>query len=564
MHDGPEALRELEERLDALEKRVQRLEHPEEPESAMGMAQEADLTSGMPAAVSLAETAGWFPVLGRALLGIAGAYLLRAVVESGLLAPLPVAVLALAYTFGWVVWAVRMEARSQVEGSAYAATSVLILGPMLWELVLRFHAFGARASAVVLCGYVVAAGAIAWRRAFSIVPDVVFTGAAVIALGLAIATHALLAFVAALLLLTLLGKIYLLRGPHDWSRALVSLVTDAAVWLLIYIYSAPPAARENYAAAGATVLMMPGLLLFAMDAVAVTWTALGRGLELKVWQVLQAMLSFALAAASVLTFVRVGGAMGLGAACLILSTVCYAAAFGVFRRKAGARNFAVYATWSGGLLMAGLYWALPLEGAAIGLSVAALGAVILGVLQECGALEIQGAIFLGSGALAAGLPGFVARAFLTAQPERLTAGVAAVTVLGAGCYAVVRERVSEGWRAQLLHLVPALVAACGGVALLVHGTLGVIAHFIPPSEMHAVLTRTLALCVLALLLAFAGAHWHRLEVTRIAYAALIFMAVKLLYEDLRVGRMGLIAASIFVFAVTLIGVPRMAHPRAKH
>lgn len=564
MHDGPEALREIEERLDALEQRVRRLEHPEEPASAMAIALEADTTSGMQASVSLEGTAGWFPVLGRALLGIAGAYVLRAVVESGLLAPRPVAVLALAYTFGWVVWAVRMEGRSRAEGSAYAATSVLILGPMLWELVLRFHAFGARASAVVLCGYVVAAGAIAWRRASSIVPDVVFTGAAAIALGLAIATHALLAFVAALLLLTLLGKIYLLRGPHDWSRALVGLVTDAAVWLLLYIYSAPPAAREDYAAAGATTLMMPGVLLFAMDAAAVTWTAWGRGLDLRVWQALQAMLSFALAAASVLTFARMGSARGLGAACLILSAACYTAAFGVFRRRPGRRNFSVYAAWSGGLLMAGLYWTLPLEGAAVSLSVAALGAVILGVLQECSALEIQGAVFLGGGALAAGLPGYVARAFSAAQPEQLTAGVAAVTVLGAGCYAVARERVSEGWRAQLLHLVPALVAACGAVALLVHAALGAIAHFIPTSELHAVMTRTLALCVMALLLAFAGAHWHRLEVTRIAYAVLIFMAVKLLYEDLRMGRMGFIATSIFLFAVTLIGVPRMAHPRAKH
>jgi hypothetical protein len=46
--------------------------------------------------------------------------------------------------------------------------------------------------------------------------------------------------------------------------------------------------------------------------------------------------------------------------------------------------------------------------------------------------------------------------------------------------------------------------------------------------------------------------------TRIAYAALAFVAAKLLFEDLRHGRMEFIAASIFLFAVTLLGVPRLA------
>ena len=46
--------------------------------------------------------------------------------------------------------------------------------------------------------------------------------------------------------------------------------------------------------------------------------------------------------------------------------------------------------------------------------------------------------------------------------------------------------------------------------------------------------------------------------TRIAYAALAFLAAKMLFEDLRHGRMEFIAASFFLFAITLIGVPRLA------
>ena len=56
--------------------------------------------------------------------------------------------------------------------------------------------------------------------------------------------------------------------------------------------------------------------------------------------------------------------------------------------------------------------------------------------------------------------------------------------------------------------------------------------------------------------------------TRLAYVALAFVAVKLLFEDLRHGHMAFIAGSIFLFAVTLIAVPRLvrrgSRSRAAH
>jgi hypothetical protein len=82
-----------------------------------------------------------------------------------------------------------------------------------------------------------------------------------------------------------------------------------------------------------------------------------------------------------------------------------------------------------------------------------------------------------------------------------------------------------------------------------------------PDIFHVALIRTLVLSAIALGLAFAGSRWQRPEMRRIAYAALGFLAIKLLFEDLRHGRMEFIAASIFVFALALIGVPRLARAR---
>ena len=101
------------------------------------------------------------------MLGIAGAYLLRAVAESSSLPKTAVAAVAIAYALGWLVWASRVKAGDWLAGTTYACTSALILAPMLWELTLRFNVLPASVSAAVVCGFVLAASALAWKRDFA-------------------------------------------------------------------------------------------------------------------------------------------------------------------------------------------------------------------------------------------------------------------------------------------------------------------------------------------------------------------------------------------------------------
>ncbi|MGA8041358.1 MAG: hypothetical protein WCA37_01015 [Terracidiphilus sp.] len=563
MSESPEDLGHLAARIDALEKRVHNLEHPEEAEAERAAALRATLAEQQEGP-SVEQAVGLLPVLGRALLGIAGAYVLRAVVESGVLPPLPVAGLALAYTFLWVVWAERAGRRSAMAGGVYAITAVLILGPMLWELMLRFRTFPATVSAVVVSVFAAAAGAIAWRQARSPVANVLFASLAVMAVALAMATHALLPFVVALLVMALVSKVRILHGQDDWNRVIVALAVDAGIVLLLFIYSAPEAMHPEYPSVSRWALLLPGLVIFAMDAATVGWAAIGEGKSLRVWQTLQAMIAFVLAAASVLTFTERSGERILGAGCLALSLVCYGVSFRMFRRAEVKRNFRIFSAWSGGLLLGGMLWSLPAVWAGVGLSLAAIVVVVLSVRMECITLDLHGAVFLVASALAVRMPAVVLRAFSETTPAWPAASFLIVTLAALATYAVSRERPGEAWREQTLHLVTAVVAVCGVSALLVQGLIAWIAHAVTLSDAHTALMRTLSLCALALGLAFAGARWQRLEATRIAYAALVFMAVKLFYEDLRVGRMEFIAGSIFLFAVTLIAVPRMAHPRLKH
>src|SRR3569833_465651 len=85
------------------------------------------------------------------MLGGAGAYLLRAVAESGVLPKLPVSVFAVGYAFAWLVWSSRVS--SSLARVVYAGTAALILAPMLWENTLTFHVFTPIVTAGVLAAF---------------------------------------------------------------------------------------------------------------------------------------------------------------------------------------------------------------------------------------------------------------------------------------------------------------------------------------------------------------------------------------------------------------------------
>ena len=126
MEDLSEALKRLTTRLETLEQRVYALEHPSEAIRSLPTPEPVP-----PHAPPVAEfvQAGVFAVLGKALLGIAGAYLLRAVAESGTLPRLAVAAVAIVYALLWLVSASR--AKTWFASATYACTSALILAPML-------------------------------------------------------------------------------------------------------------------------------------------------------------------------------------------------------------------------------------------------------------------------------------------------------------------------------------------------------------------------------------------------------------------------------------------------
>ena len=142
----------------------------------------------------LAEMPGLLPIVGRALLGLAGAYLLRALTESGSLSPKAGIAAGIVYALLWLGWAARIPATERLKTAIHCLTAVLVLCPLLWEATVRFHAIGPWTAAAVLLVFAAFGMAISWRKSLLIVSTFATLAALGTAAALLLATHDVLPF----------------------------------------------------------------------------------------------------------------------------------------------------------------------------------------------------------------------------------------------------------------------------------------------------------------------------------------------------------------------------------
>src|ERR1039458_4242619 len=142
----------LEREVHALAQRVLYLEQLAGLSASAGA---PESVSEAPSAHPLAEMPGMLPVVGRALLGLAGAYLLRALTESGTLTVEAGIGAGIVYALLWLFRAARSPATERLKTAFDSLPAVLILCPLLWEGTIRFHAIGAWTAACVLLAFAI-------------------------------------------------------------------------------------------------------------------------------------------------------------------------------------------------------------------------------------------------------------------------------------------------------------------------------------------------------------------------------------------------------------------------
>lgn len=560
MNDLSDAVERLTEGMKALERRVSALEtsgHAVPAVTARTVL--SPLAASAPEPLSPAGGNGIFAILGKAMLGIAGAYLLRAGVQSGSLPRWPIIAVSIAYALVWLIPATRVPGKAWFASAAWVGTSALILIPMLWELTLRFRLLSTTITAGILIAFVVVGWSLAWKRHFAVVGGMTVAAASLAGLVLAVSSRDLIPFLFALFVMAIMGEIAAARHRTLRVRPVVAAAVDVAVFGLIWVYSGPAGARTNYPAIATPLLLLvaPSLLCIYGASAAEQTLLLRR--RISFFETAQTLVAALLTVWTILAFWPGHGPVVLGVLCLVASAAGYVVAFVWFDRLHARRNYHVYATGSVALLLAGCFLSLPRGWLPLCTGLAAVAFVALAGRTAHDTLQFHGAALLAAAAFSSDLFAYIGRATAGAAPAAPGWIVSLVCVSAILCYAVVLGPALDASWDRMLGLLFAGVALGASVALLVWILVRITTAGVIPGVEHIAVIRTLVGCAAALALAWCGARWRRRELVWLAWLVLALTAIKLLFEDLRHGHLGFTAASIFLYAVTLLLIPRLLH-----
>src|SRR5215471_7584360 len=258
--DIASAVEQFTRKLENLEQRVAALEGKRERAAASDTQTEFTLQRPRPPETwrgfpPMEAPSGAVPILGKAVLGVAGAYLLRALVQSSSVPKLPVLFVAIAYAYSWLVLAARAHKTSRFASATYGVTSALILSPLLWESTLRFQVLSPAFAALWLVGFVVLSLGRARRENLQIIPWIATASSVGTGIALIVATRELVALTAALLAVSLAIETAGVLGRGVSVRVVAALAADFAVWLLVYILASSGGVPEGYQRTAPAVLI---------------------------------------------------------------------------------------------------------------------------------------------------------------------------------------------------------------------------------------------------------------------------------------------------------------------
>ena len=504
--------------------------------------------------------AGAVSVVGKAVLGIAGAYLLRAIAESGAIPKLPILLVAIGYAGLWLLWAVKTHDTNHFASLTYGITAALILAPLLWESTVRFQFLPSSFTAAVLVAFVALAFALAWQRTLQLIPWVAMVATIITAWALIIATHDLVPFTAALLAVALATEFASCVGHRLSLRAVPAIAADLAVCVLIYLLTSPEGVTEGYYPTSPVTITVLCFALLAIYGGGIGIRSFGMRRRITVFEITQAVVAFVLAAFGAMRASHGTLATALGVLFLVLAAVCFWGALLRFAEEAQARNRRVCATWAAALLLAGSFLLFSASFQVPFLCLAAVAAVFVYTRTNKLTLGMHASFYLAAATAVSSLPTYAGNALAGTVPAAPDWGIWIIAGTSVLCYAIGSRGMEDHGRRRLLWVVPAVLVSFTATALAVAAIVWLAAGHVELNASRLSMIRTVVNCVLALVFGVVGSRWKRVELGWAAYAAVAFGTLKLLFEDLRFGNAASLVVSLLFYGLILILLPRLTRP----
>jgi len=543
---------------------------PASTPAAPGLAEPALDTREMPGI--LESPASLLPVLGRVLLGLAGAFLLRALTEAGTFSPRMGVAIGLVYAMLWLVWAARTPAARRLETALHGLTSVLVLSPLLFEAVTSFHAISTWTAAALLLGFTLFGMAVSWRKDLLIVATFATLAGLGTSAALLLATHDVLPFTFLFLAIALAMEGSACLNHWLSERWLTATAADLSVLLATWLVTGERGLPEGYAAIPHAALLGALVALLGIYLASTIVRTLLRGFTFTWFETAQCALAFVISMGGGLQLTshdaRVAPALAILA--LVCAAACYLVSFLMLDRGGElGRNFHTYATFGFLLTVAGSRILLSGAAAAVAWSVLAVAAIWVGGIFLRLTLKLHGGIFLllalsTSSALEQGAGLLLgSRTWPGGAPWAIWSGALTACL----CYAIGTRHgaaVTPSWSSRTLRILVA-----GTAVLLVAG----IAAGLLTSAYHAIFgaeathaycatLRTFVLSATALLLAWAGGRWERQEFGRLVYPVMALGAYRMIGVDLHQDRTAALFLSLLLYGGALILLPKLIRARA--
>lgn len=528
----------------------------EQEEVAEIPAPAAPVMQATPSNHGVAPSQEWIPLVGRSLIVLAGAFVLRALTEGGLL-PRGLGVGAgCIYALAWLV-AVDLSGAKERRLSAafHGLTASVIALPLIWEATVQFRIFSATQGLVVLSFFCAMALFVADRRRLvSLAATALLGGFAVqvaTAFSLASWTECLSFAAAAGLAAELLAA---RRGWVVLAGTLAAGVDLLFAFVTLAFLLADPDRAASVIAPGPLVASLVVLVLVYL--VPTSLRAVGGEGQVRPGEFFQAMVATAIGLGGAAGVSRLADTWRMGVGCFALGAALtlYALSFFFADRRVGRRSQFIFFSILA-LIFAGA--ALPVlfsrEMVAGSFCLVALLTSWLGARFSRATLSFHAALYCAGAVLASGLAASTWAAWIGSPPGAVTPlMLAAFAVSGVCAWMRVAWHGRTWGRFSRLPkvLLVALTAFAGGGLLLI-----MISRLWPAAAKGGIVGTSLPTVVLSLAaMALAElSRGRRLGEARwLVYPVLGLGALRLLLVDLRTGSPLAAVAPLIVLGTALI------------
>ncbi len=506
---------------------------------------------------------------GRTLLVLAGAFVLRALTDTGTIPGWLGVALGFAYAATWIGLADRAaRAGAGVSAGVHGFAALLIAFPLLFEAAARFKLLSPTAAVVALALVTTALLGVAARRRLLALAWVAALGSVITVIALMVLGGRM---VPGTLFLVLLGVESLwLAYVLDWYaiRWPTAVIADLAV-LALSVRAVGPGSLDGPASAN---LVQAVLLAAFIASFGIRTLLMNRGVvAFEVFQTIGAVAAGLGGAAFVAARASDASAALFGVAATLFGLGAYVVAF-FFRgrRPQDLVNFPFYT--SVGVLMVLSGTVLLLGGSWLALVWSLLAVISAELSGRLGrrTLAVHAVGYAIGAAIASDLLAVTSDALLASATRAWAAPGSAtlVALVAAVACAWFGSRPGAAGppptaSARLPQLALVSLAAAGAAGLLTSRLVPLLAG-VPGTELSrgAVATvRTAVLVTGTLLLAWAGRREAWREAGWLAYPVLVATGVKFVFEDLPTGRPATLMVSLGLYGAALLLVPRL-RPRA--